>query len=167
MSITATAHLNFRGNAREALEFYQSIFGGRLMIATYGQFGVPQDDPDGGPVTFGPIAADSPDVDHVAFGVVIGDNGFRMAAYDVFGSTGDGVAGTSPGTRRRTGGLTHDESMFLLLNGDTFAEVSLLWNALSDGATVIAPLVADSASPYGMLTDRFGVTWVFGVTPGH
>jgi hypothetical protein len=25
------------------------------MIATYGQFGVSQDDPDGGPVTFGPV----------------------------------------------------------------------------------------------------------------
>jgi PhnB protein len=39
MSITNTAHLNFRGDARQALEFYHSVFGGQLMIATYGQFG--------------------------------------------------------------------------------------------------------------------------------
>lgn len=57
MSITATTHLNFRGDARQALEFYHSIFGGHLMIATYGQVGVPQDDPNGGPATFGPVAA--------------------------------------------------------------------------------------------------------------
>ena len=41
------------------------------------------------------------------------------------------------------------------------------WDKLADGATVIAPLAtAQSAAPaYGMLTDRFGVTWIFGVTP--
>ena len=166
MSITTTAHLNFRGDARQALEFYHSTFGGQLMIATYGQFGVPQDDPNGGPVTFGPAAPDSPDVDHVAFGVVVGDNGFRVAAYDVFGSTGGGIAGTANDTARRTSGLTHDESFFLLLNGETFEEISPLWDKLTDGATVIAPLAGPaSASPYGMLTDRFGVTWIFGVTP--
>src|SRR5579875_3398462 len=110
MSVTNTPHINFRGDARQALEFYHSVFGGQLMIATYGQFGVPQDDPAGGPVSFGPVAADSPDADRVAFGVVVGDNGFRVAAYDVFGGTGDGIAGASAQTARRAGGLTHDES---------------------------------------------------------
>jgi PhnB protein len=169
MSITNTPHLNFRGDARQALEFYHSIFGGQLMIATYGQFGIPQDDPNGGPVTFCPVAADSPDADRVAFGVVAGDNGFRVAAYDVFGSTDDGVAGASAQTARRASGLTHDESFFLLLNGDTIGEISVLWDKFADSATVIAPLVTaqSAAPPYGMLTDRFGITWIFGVTPAH
>lgn len=169
MSITNTPHINFRGDARQALEFYHSIFGGQLMIATYEQFGVPQDDPNGGPVTIGPVAADSPDADRVAFGAVVGDNGFRLAAYDVFEGTGDGIAGASARTARRADGLTHDESFFLLLNGDTAEEVSALWDKLSRGATVIAPLVtSQSAAPqYGMLTDRFSVTWIFGVTPAH
>jgi uncharacterized protein DUF6458 len=64
------------------------------MIATYGQFGVPQDDPDDRPVTFGPVDSDSPDADHVAFGVV-GDNGFRVTACAVFAATSGGVADTS------------------------------------------------------------------------
>jgi PhnB protein len=167
MSITCTAHLNFRGEARQALEFYQSVFGGQLMIATYGQFGVPHDDPDGGPVTFGPVAADSPDADRVAFGVVAGDNGFRVAAYDVFGSTGGGIADATPQATRRAGGLAHDEPFFLLLNGDTFEEISALWDKLADGGIVIASLVTAQSPPppYGMLTDRFGVTWILGVTP--
>jgi PhnB protein len=167
MSITNTAHLNFRGDAREALELYHSVFGGQLMIATYGQFGVPEDDPSGGPVTFHPVDSDSPDADHVAFGVVVGDNGFRVAAYDVFASNGGGLAGTSEKPARRADGLTHDESFFLLLNGDTYDEIRPLWDKLADGARVIAPLeIAKSAAPaYGMLTDRFGVTWIFGVTP--
>ena len=169
MSVTNTPHLNFRGDARAALEFYHSVFGGQLMIATYGQFGVPQDDPDGGPVTLGPVAADSPDADRVAFGVVAGGNGFRVAAYDVFGATGGGIAGVSAQTARRASGLTHDEPFFLLLNGDTTGEISVLWDKLADGATVIAPLAGaqSAAPPYGMLTDRFGITWIFGVTPAH
>lgn len=169
MSITNTPHLNFRGDARQALEFYHAVFGGQLMITTYGQFGVPQDDPDGGPVTVGPVAADSPDADRVAFGVVAGDTGFRVAAYDVFGSADGGIARSSAQTGRRAGGLTHDESFFLLLNGDTTGEISVLWDKLAVGATVIAPLVtAQFATPaYGMLTDRFGVTWIVGVTPAH
>jgi uncharacterized glyoxalase superfamily protein PhnB len=34
MSVTTTAHINFRGDARKALEFYQSVFGGDISIAT-------------------------------------------------------------------------------------------------------------------------------------
>lgn len=167
MGITSTAHLNFRGNARQALEFYHSVFGGQLMIATYGQFGVPQDDPNGGPVTFGPVDTSSPEASQVAFGVVAGDNGFRVAAYDVFAATGGGIAGTSQETTRRADGLTHDEPFFLLLNGDTLDEIQALWDKLAYGATVIAPLTAGqpTAPSYGMLTDRFAVTWIFGVTP--
>lgn len=54
----------------------------------------------------------------------------------------------------------------MLLNGQTIEEVSALWGKLSDGASVIQSLApADWAPAYGMLTDRFGVTWIFGVAP--
>ena len=104
--------------------------------------------------------------------MVVADNGFRVAAYDVFAGIGAGIAGTPEETARRADGLTHNESFLLLLNGDTFNEIRLLWDKLADGATVIAPLsiaplsIAQSAAPaHGMLTDRFDVTWIFGVTP--
>jgi PhnB protein len=32
-------YFGFAGNAREAMEFYQEIFGGTLTISTYGDFG--------------------------------------------------------------------------------------------------------------------------------
>ncbi len=32
-------YLSFRDNAREAMEFYQSVFGGDLAISTFGEFG--------------------------------------------------------------------------------------------------------------------------------
>ncbi|GGL07806.1 VOC family protein [Mangrovihabitans endophyticus] len=36
-------YLAFAGNAREAMEFYQSVFGGELTLNTFGEFGA--DDP--------------------------------------------------------------------------------------------------------------------------
>jgi len=38
-SITLDAYLFFTGNCREAMEFYQSIFGGELTISTFEQMG--------------------------------------------------------------------------------------------------------------------------------
>jgi PhnB protein len=35
MSIAVTNHINFRGEARKALEFYKSVFGGDIAIVTY------------------------------------------------------------------------------------------------------------------------------------
>ena len=165
MPVTTVTHLNFTGNAREALEFYHSVFGGRLMIGTYGQGGVPQDSPDGS-LSFAPVAADSPDADHVGFGLIAAENGFRLAAYDVFGTSGGGIAGSPT---RRAAGLTHTESVFVLLNGDTFEELTPLWKGLADGGAVIAALpdAPSDGVTYGMLTDRFGVTWIFGLNPSY
>jgi PhnB protein len=167
MTVTATAHLNFRGNAREALTFYHSVLGGQIMIATYADVGVPQDSTKANRAEFTQVATDSPDAEHVAFGMVAAESGLRLAAYDVFGADDDGLATAQlADTATRAAGLTHTEAVFLLLNGDTLDEITLLWDALSDDATVIQQLApADWAPAYGMLTDRFGVTWIFGVTP--
>jgi PhnB protein len=32
-------YLNFAGNARDAMEFYQTVFGGNLTLNTFGEFG--------------------------------------------------------------------------------------------------------------------------------
>jgi PhnB protein len=42
-----------------------------------------------------------------------------------------------------------------------------LWTALAEGGTVIATLTpaTSNAPSYGMVTDRFGMTWIFGVNP--
>ncbi|QGF23092.1 VOC family protein [Raineyella fluvialis] len=39
-----TPYLSFHGQAREAMEFYHSVFGGELTFSTYGDFGF-----EGGP----------------------------------------------------------------------------------------------------------------------
>lgn len=36
-------YLNFRGNAREAMEFYKSVFSGELTLSTFGESGMSED----------------------------------------------------------------------------------------------------------------------------
>lgn len=160
MSLTTTTHLNFRGDARAALEFYQSVFGGALAVTTYGDFGVP---------------AGVHGADKVVFGQLLSAEGFRVLAYDIPGETGGsagaggsasagGSAGAGGSTRRENNVTLTDQPFFVAVDGDTFDEVQGYWNALAADATVVEPLAASAWSAgFGMLTDRFGVTWILGV----
>ena len=41
MTTTLNPYLNWRSSAREAMEFYQSVFGGELTASTFKEFGMP------------------------------------------------------------------------------------------------------------------------------
>jgi PhnB protein len=41
MASRLNPYISFADNAREAMEFYQSVFGGNLTISTFGEFGSP------------------------------------------------------------------------------------------------------------------------------
>ena len=149
MAITTTTHLNFRGTARQALEFYQRVFGGQLLTATYAQFGMP---------------ADAPGADKVVFGQLENADGFRVMAYDVPGHDDTDPSSIAGSTHRAHGTTITDRTFFLAVRGNTIAEIEQYWNALSDGATLVEPLAASAWSPgFGMLTDKFGITWVLDV----
>ncbi|MFF0613413.1 VOC family protein [Nocardia tengchongensis] len=148
MSVNAVAHLNFHGQARAALEFYQSVFGGQITIATYADFGMP---------------AGMPGATNVVFGQVVADNGFRVMAYDVPGPDAPVAAG-APTTRRENGTTITAEPFFLSVRGDTVEEVGALWKLLAEDATVIEEFAGAQWTPgFGMLRDRFGVTWILDV----
>jgi PhnB protein len=148
MSVNAVTHLNFQGNARQALEFYHSVFGGHLVITTYADFGLPQ----------GTLNADK-----IVWGQVAADSGFHVMAYDV-PSAEQSSRQVKPSTHREHGLTITQESFFISLRGENVNEVSTLWEKLSDGATIIEPIAQSPwAQLFGMLTDRFGVTWVVDV----
>lgn len=153
MSITTTTHLNFPGTARQALEFYHSVFGGIVTAASYGDFGMP---------------ADAPGADKIVFGQLENDNGFRVMAYDIPGQDTADMLAIAGSTRRENGVTVTDRTFFQSVRGESLDEIATIWNALSEGADVIEPLAASAWSPgFGMLTDRFGVTWVIDVQPQH
>jgi PhnB protein len=45
MATRLNPYINFAGDARQALEFYEQVFGGTLTLNTYGDFGT-QEQPD-------------------------------------------------------------------------------------------------------------------------
>ena len=148
MSITTTTHLNFRGDARAALTFYQSVFGGQLVVATYGDMGMP---------------AEAPGADHVVFGSVESADGFRVMAYDVPGASA-GPAAAAGSTRRVDGTTVTDQPFFVSVRGETLDAVRQHWDLLTAGGTVVEPLAASAWSAgFGMVTDSFGITWVLDV----
>ena len=149
MAIQTTTHLNFRGDARAALDFYGSVFGGHVVVNTYADFGMP---------------TDAPGADKVVFGLVVAENGFRIAGYDVPGEFRGGVVGGGS-TRREQNTTITDQAVFVTLSADTLEELQGYWDALAVGGEVIEPLAASAWSAgFGMLTDRFGVTWSASVT---
>lgn len=137
MSVKSVTHLNFRGDARAALEFYQSVFGGDIAAVTYKDAGNMQDPGE---------------ADQVMWGQVVADNGFHVMAYD--------VPSRMPWDRG-------ENSFFVSLRGETTEEVTAYWKQLSVGATIVQPLAPAQWAPlYGMLRDRFGVVWVVDVVSG-
>lgn len=149
MTLTTTTHLNFRGTAREALEHYRAVFGGTLTAATYADLGAPQD---------------APGADRLVFGQLDTPGGLRLMAYDVPGEPAPGLAGPAGSTRRENGLTLTDRPFFQSLRGRSLDEVTPLWDGLAAGGQVVEPLAASPWSPgFGMLTDRFGVTWVVDV----
>ncbi|MGA6204326.1 VOC family protein [Nocardia testacea] len=135
MSLTTTTHLNFRGEARAALEFYRSVFGGHLAAVTYKDAGA---------------VGEESQADQIMWGQVQAGNGFHVMAYDVPAPTA-----YTPG----------ENAFFVSVRGETAEEVSGYWEKLAAGATVVVPLGPASWAPvYGMMRDRFGVVWVLDVT---
>lgn len=41
MTSRLNPYINFRGDARQAMQFYQNVFGGALDLRTFGEFGAP------------------------------------------------------------------------------------------------------------------------------
>ncbi|WP_017586801.1 VOC family protein [Nocardiopsis ganjiahuensis] len=133
MTVDITPHLNFRGDARQALEFYHSVFGGELTVAGYADTG------GTGPET----------ADRVAFGQVAADNGFRIMAYDVYPHL-EWDRGRDPFFVSLRG----TDPAELQGYWDGLVDGAQVRQPI--GPSAWAPL-------YGQLTDRFGVTWVLDV----
>lgn len=134
MSINTVAHINLRGNARAALDFYRAVFGGDLVAVTYADTHNVQN-PD--------------EADQIMWGQVTSAEGFQIMAYDV------------PSARPWSQG---ESPFFVSVRGSDADEITGYWKKLSEGSTVLVDLGPAGWAPlYGMLTDPFGVTWVLDV----
>ncbi|GHH53926.1 VOC family protein [Lentzea cavernae] len=76
MATRLNPYLSFDGQARQALEFYHSVFGGELKMNTFGEFGV----------------QDTPQADQIMHGQLETEAGYTIMAAD-----------TPPGMEHRSG----------------------------------------------------------------
>jgi len=138
MTINTVTHLNFRGDARAALAFYQSVFGGDQMVITYRDAGAVQN---------------ADEAEQVMWGQVVAADGFCIMAYDM-----PSRLAWNPG----------EIAFFVSVRGNDADEITKYWEKLVVGATIVAPLAPSGWSPlYGMLRDKFGVTWVLDVAVAY
>ncbi|WNV89469.1 VOC family protein [Umezawaea sp. Da 62-37] len=66
MASVLNPYISFADNAREAMEYYQGVFGGELTLSTFGEFG----------------ADDSPFADKIMHGQLKTDAGYTLMAAD-------------------------------------------------------------------------------------
>jgi len=134
MPTTLNPYLGFRDNAREALTFYQSVFGGDLALSTFGEY----------------HASDDPaEADKIMHGMLTTGNGLVLMGADTPNGM-DLASGSSISVS-----LSGDDETELRGYWDRLA---------GDGGTVTVPLeAAPWGDVFGMCTDRFGTAWLVNV----
>jgi PhnB protein len=126
-------YISFRDNARQALEFYQDVFGGKLNVNTFGQYGDPN----------------APGADNVMHGQLDTDNGFTLMAAD----TPPGMD-LNEGAGNMTISLSGDDEQELRGYWDKLSD---------SGTVTMPFEKQMWGDLFGMCTDKFGVPWMVDV----
>ena len=127
-------YLNFAGNTEEALNFYQSVFGGELKMVRF------SDTPQAENVP--PTVRDK--VMHSTLS--IGKNNYLMAT-DACEEMGFHVK--------------QGNNHYIMIAPDSREEADKLFNGLAEGGKVNMPLQDMFwGDYYGDLTDKFGIQWM-------
>ena len=123
-------YLNFRDNARQAMEFYRDIFGGNLNLNTFGQYG----------------DANAPGADNIMHAQLETDNGFTLMASD----TPPGME-VNEGAGNITISLSGEDEQELRGYWDKLSEGGNVTMPLEKQMW---------GDIYGQCTDKFGVQWM-------
>ena len=148
MATTLVPYLSFDGNTREAFAFYEKSLGATVQaMMTYDQVPKPPTSTSpaegcgGGPAPMG---------DGIMHAALALPGGAMLFAGDMPpGMPFDGIKG-----------------VMLAVSYDTVAEAERVFAALCEGGQVTMPLAPSFwARTFGMLTDRFGVSWAVNGEP--
>lgn len=127
-------YLSFRGNAREAMEFYQGVFGGELNLATFKEFNISQD----------PAEADK-----IMHALLEAPNGMVLMGAD------------TPNGLEYLPGNTISVSLSGDDEGELRGYFDKL---KAGGTERMPLEKAPWGDSFGMLKDRFGVDWLINIT---
>jgi PhnB protein len=135
MSIRLNPYLSFRDNARAAIEFYHSVFGGQLDISTFADMQASEDPGEQGKVMHSQLTA---------------PNGLVLMASD------------TPNSMEYTPG--DNISVSLSGEAEDQTTLTDYYNKLAEGGEITQPLVAAPWGDYfGMCRDQFGVNWLVNI----
>ncbi len=134
MAIALDPYLNFRGNAREAMEFYREVFGGELTVATFADFHASSDPGEDGLVMHSYLE---------------GPEGIRFMSADV-----PRRMEFRPGTNFSMS-LSGDDETALRRYFEKLSEGGSVLQPLEK---------APWGDTFGMCADRFGITWLVNIS---
>jgi PhnB protein len=129
-------YLNFDGNAREAMEFYRTVFGGKLELMRFDELDMGADLPpsEGAKIMHGSLESES-------------------------GPTLMG-ADAPPGTDYRPG-----SAVSVALTGNDKEKLLGWWEKLSSGGTVTVPMERQPwGDEFGACTDAYGIDWMVNIS---
>jgi PhnB protein len=134
MSVKLNPYINFRDNAREAIEFYKSVFGGSLNVMTFKDGGAP----------VGPEFASL-----VMHAQLDGDNGITLMASD-----------TPPGMEIKQG----SSISISLSGNDHATLSGYWNKLLDGGSVTVPLEKAPWGDTFGMCTDKFQIQWLVNIS---
>ncbi|MGA8255998.1 MAG: VOC family protein [Nocardioides sp.] len=138
MSTYLVPYLNFTGTTRDAMSFYESVFGGQLEIMTYGDMGDPAE------MGMPPEAASA-----VMHSALTTSESVVIYASDLMDPTDVPKNG------------------HVALSGDEHDVLSGWFEALAAGGTIDEPLEkAPWGDYFGQVTDKFEITWLVNIAGG-
>jgi PhnB protein len=127
-------YISFKGNCEEAINFYKEQLGAEVLyISRYGE---------------SPLAGKGPDEKIMHCSLKIGDS-VIMACDNVFEDHNPTTVGNN---------------ITLALGTNDMAQADAMFDNMSEGGTIIMPMQETFwAQKFGMLTDKFGINWMFNV----
>lgn len=126
-------YISFQGNAREAMGFYKSVFGGKLDLSTFAEGG---------------MAENQANPDQIMHAMLVADNGITLMGADM----PDGTE-YKPGTNVSIS-LSGDNEAELTAYYNKLAE---------GGAVAEPLAKAPWGDTFGMFTDKFGIFWMVNI----
>ena len=133
MSVTLNPYLSFRDNAREAMEFYQSVFGGSLESSTFADMN---------------MAEDPAEANKIMHSSLTTDNGLVLMASD------------TPASMNLDQGSSYSISLSGV-DGERLR--GYWDKLLDGGQMTLPLEKAPWGDLFGMLNDRFGTSWMISI----
>ncbi|MEP7194115.1 MAG: VOC family protein [Actinomycetota bacterium] len=133
MSTKLNPYLGFRDTARQAMEFYQSVFGGELTLSTFGEY---------------QASEDPAEQDKIMHGMLVTDSGLTLMGADTPNSMS-----YTPGDNFSVSLSGEDEAELRLFWQGLSA----------DGAVTMPLERAPWGDLFGMCADKFGVNWLINI----